>query len=317
MYKYYIIVILLLGNVSFAVTNEELLKRHQQHQKKIAPKKKVYATFTNQIKSKKDIPAFVKQLRKNKIKASDYYWQFLNLNDFGENIKISTFFNSIEYKYVLKNIRPEYVSRKNDNSLYIAANYMERKPISFTFPIGCKYVNSTKKIENLGYVEGIVNTFSMKKDKNVFYDVYECGLKKSDMNKIKKFGRGLGTEYYSKALSKFPFRKYVKTGQTYNKYEYKQIPEKSTSSGDGKPIHSKSNTSQTNINNVKNRGVKKMYDGGYKSNNGHTIYKIECNNGRRKTAYRENDGYWYDVGRNYGSNYRNLSPNEFANKICE
>lgn len=82
----------------------------------------------------------------------------------------------------------------------------------------------------------------------------------------------------------------------------------STSSSDSRPSSTKT-SSRT--------GVNEVYNGGYKSSDGHVIYRVKCNSGNSASAYKDSSGWWKDSGgSNYGERYRHLSTKQFAAKFC-
>jgi hypothetical protein len=314
----YLIFIFFASYSLYAITNAEILAGYNQFEKKIAPKEDAKRHFSKTVNSRQDIPKFIKyQKNKGLNNISDYYFAFLTLPDFGRNVTMSNYFNSLEYKYVLKNIKPTCVAKGNKDSFYVATMYMDRKVFKYDFPIHCQYKRSTTKLKNLGFFE-VVGTGGMAESKNVSYDVYSCSPRKSDVRKIKQFEKRLGTKEFSKVLAQAPWEKYVYTGKTYNKATYR--PPVSSSSSENVNTSSslnKSGSSRSSQSSNPQRGVKEVYYSGSKSADGYKIYRIKCTSGSSYTAFQKSDGYWYDTAFNYGSSYRNLSSGQFAEKKCK
>lgn len=66
-----------------------------------------------------------------------------------------------------------------------------------------------------------------------------------------------------------------------------------------------------------NKGVKRVYFGGYKTSQGYKIQIIQCRQGNSYTAFKKNN-FWYDgTGFNYGEKFKGLSLSDFAVKKCE
>ncbi len=270
----YLIFIFFASYSLYAITNAEILAGYNQFEKKIAPKEDAKRHFSKTVNSRQDIPKFIKyQKNKGLNNISDYYFAFLTLPDFGRNVTMSNYFNTLEYKYVLKNIKPTCVAKGNKDSFYIATMYMDRKVFKYDFPIHCQYKRSTTKLKNLGFFE-VFGTGGMAESKNVSYDVYSCSPRKSDVRKIKQFEKRLGTKEFSKVLAQAPWEKYVYTGKTYNKATYR--PPVSSSSSENV------NTSSSSGNNYISSSAKvtRIYkDGKY------TI--VQCSKGKDTRIYHE------------------------------
>lgn len=64
-------------------------------------------------------------------------------------------------------------------------------------------------------------------------------------------------------------------------------------------------------------GVSEVYDGGYKSSEGYTIYRIKCNSGGSGSAFQKSNGRWYDSGgSSFSDRYQGWSLSKFANEMC-
>ena len=143
-----------------------------------------------------------------------------------------------------------------------------------------------------------------------------------DLNDLK---RGANTDIYVGSTSGLVTDSVNSVNQLADK-QYRDSQQYSSSSYDSSSTNSNSSNSTTNSSNSSaNRsssssptGLKEIYDGGYKSSQGNIIYRVKCHSGQSASAYKDNNGWWRDSGgSSYGSNYRNLSAQQFGNKYCQ
>ncbi len=249
--------------------------------------------------------------------------QLVSLPSFGENLKIDTFFNSPEYKYILKNnYKITTALRKNNNKFYIdvSFNFVD---VSFVFNSDCHFVKEKAVSSETGFLDSIF-TFGADQMTN-YYNVYSCSAKPSDMAKIEAFSERINNEYAYNSIARQPNWQYSSRSSRDTDYYY-DAP--SSNYNNSAVSHSSSNNNNTSSNHnssknnskkiVKQPKVKEVYDGGRKSSDGFIIYIVRCNSGRSTSTFRDNKGWWKDSGgSNFGEKYRYLSNHEFAVKYCQ
>ncbi len=81
---------------------------------KIYPEKADKMLFDSQVKSIQDIPEWQKITQETGQANSQFYEQIVKLKDFASNLNRYNFFDSIEYKYVLKDLTPKISAWHNN-----------------------------------------------------------------------------------------------------------------------------------------------------------------------------------------------------------
>lgn len=135
---------------------------------------------------------------------------------------IEKLLHSSYYKNILSHKIPEVTTGYDNGKYYFKLDYYvsgEKLSYKYTFVPKCKYINTTTKVEDLGFFE-VFGTGGTAESKNVTYNVYSCNLKQSDRNKILSFENKLGIDNFSKVLDTAPWTKYETIAKTYNKATY-------------------------------------------------------------------------------------------------
>lgn len=183
----------------------------------------------------------------------------------------------------------------------------------------CSFNKSGSKKASTGFFEGILSGFNT--DKLVSYDLYSCKPKTESINQIAKLAKSANSISLDTSNLNALAWEDVRVTDTYYYSEY-QTTTTST------PSYDSENTTSTYSNNTtssqssgsssqSSSGLKEVYNGGYKSSQGHIIYIVRCNDGRKVSVFQDNSGWWKDgVGSKMGEQYRNLSPQSFGEKYC-
>jgi len=178
-------------NINLDASKEILLAKQESLETRINDK-----LFSSSVQSIKDVPNWMNKMiqsgRENRI--SNYIPQVLKLKDFGKTLTPNNFLNSIEYKYILKDLTLQNVSKIENNDKYygISLNY-SNKTIDLTQKPTCTKTGKTSTSEfRCGFF--LMNTCVGT------YDYYNC---KGDTSAIAKVEKTLkGTTKVATALNK-------------------------------------------------------------------------------------------------------------------
>ena len=206
------------NNINVDSSKGMLLAKQEELTKQLARiEKETNDKFFNlHVKSIKDIPQWMnkmKQLGKQEL-ISNYIPNIMNLSDFGKNLSFNNFLTSIEYKYILKNMRLKKVweIKEGDEQYGISLSY-PNKTISLTQKPTCKSTGRTSTAEfSCGFLwaNTCVGT----------YAEYNC---KGNTSKIAQIERQLlGTTKVANKLSKG--WKYEPRISRYTKTNYSNTP---------------------------------------------------------------------------------------------
>ena len=153
------------------------------------------------------------------------------------------------------------------------------------------------------------------------FTVNRVQAKEIDLNKLKRgYNKSINAGYTSGLSSRavdevnsFIDKHNNRRSSSGNYSNSQQSNSSSTSSSS-----SRSKSSNRSSSSSQSGGMKKIYNGGYKSSDGHIIYIVKCNNGRSTSAFKDSSGWWRDSGGSkMGEKYRNLSKQSFGAKYCQ
>lgn len=131
--------------------------------------------FTKMVIHKNDIPNFASVTTKmNGTIYNRYVDRMMKLPSIQTQFTHDSFFNSIEYKYLLKTSRPEASVKYQLNKAQIVLDY-ENKQFSINTDASCSFSRSETSIRERGFLESLV-TFNGDDKQTSSYDIYDCQL---------------------------------------------------------------------------------------------------------------------------------------------
>jgi len=169
--------------------------------------------YIRKVKNLKQLPQFLEKFKAYKTKR--FKEKALAFLEFGKNLTIDNFFNSIEYKYVLKELgftlKHRSFGRKYD---VILTSNIGNKSIVFPFNANCNFSKNITRRENVGFLEIFGTGGATEKD--VSYSVDECtALQSQDKNKIYNLYASANQLSAFTALKADTWTYRTKTGQSY------------------------------------------------------------------------------------------------------
>ncbi len=153
-YDYALSLIDTLQNNNINVDNSKgvLLAKQEELKEQIAriEKETNDKLFDSYVKGIKDVPQWINkmaQLGKQEL-IPDYTQTIMSLSDFGKNLNPSNFFNSIEYKYVLKDLKLKNIRKiEDDDKAYGITLEYPNKDIRLTQKPTCTSTGTTSTSE--------------------------------------------------------------------------------------------------------------------------------------------------------------------------
>ncbi len=296
-------------NVNIDSSKEALLVKQGELREEIAriEKEANDKFFESSVKSINDVPQWISkmnQLGKQEL-INDYIPKIIRLSDFGKNLTINNFLSSIEYKYILINMKP-YVSQYQYGSEYGLELRYKNKKITLKENGVC---HSTGNITTSEFSCGFLwaNTCVGT------YKHYKC---RADTSMIAKIERELTTTTkVANSLSQgWKYRDIISRYTKVNNYANTSSRNYASPSSSSSSSSSSSPSSSSSSSNNKPKGVKKIYAHG-KGSRGQTLHAIICYNGRtRYENWQRNDGLWMSGSTTAG--HRNQSLDEYAKDFC-
>lgn len=144
--------------------------------------------FTKMVIHKNDIPSFASVTTKiNGAIYNRYVDRMIKLPSIQTQFTHDSFFNSIEYKYLLKDARPEASVKYQLNKAQLILDY-ENKQFSINTDASCTFSKSETSTRDRGFLESLV-TFNGDDKQTSSYDIYDCQLsakKQAEVSKILK-----------------------------------------------------------------------------------------------------------------------------------
>lgn len=135
---------------------------------------------------------------------------------FMKNLTAKNFLNSIQYKYVLKDIgySIQHKRKAKQYSIIISPNNINRS-IKFTFESICTFDRKTVKRENTGLLTQFFS-LGMARDKRVYYDILKCtALKNKDKKVIHRLYNSSNYAHLYTKLKNDTWEYYKKTREEY------------------------------------------------------------------------------------------------------
>ena len=169
--------------------------------------------YIRKVQNLNQLPAFLEKF--NGYDTKHFREKALNFSEFGKNLTIDNFFNSIEYKYLLKELgyTLKYRGSGQQYDIILSPNG-GGKPIVFTFNAKCHFSKNITRREDVGFFEGMGSGGATQKD--VSYSVNECSaLQSQDKSKIYKLYASTNQLSAYNELKNATWDYRVKTGQTY------------------------------------------------------------------------------------------------------
>ena len=295
-------------NYAYAFSLNKMLKNDESINRKL-----IINYFNLHIKKLNDVESFVNAMEQfgQKYYMSGVRTKVVNLPDFAKNLTLDNFLTSKEYAYVFKYIKPK-VYKKEDGSTYgLTLDYGD-KSIKLTQTGSCEQgSNSTSEFScGVFWVNTCVGT----------YENYSC---KGDTAKIARIEREvLGTTKVASSLNKgWGYSRMISRYTKVNNYANASslaTSSSSTESGSSSSSSSRSkSTSSSRNSSGSRRGVKKVYVGS--RSGGYAHHVVNCNNGKSHSDLtQKSNGYWHKGAfmSNMGDDYKDLSINEVAEKLC-
>ncbi len=145
--------------------------------------------FAKSVEKVGDVPGFAKLLAQ--IDGYDdgtainthFRDKIYRLPAFGKNLTVNNFADSVEYKYVLKDVPFKLEGRSSDEKYIVSLNLNGKKSIDFFFNAECKMDREISRKESSNIAEAL---FGVKSEVN-YYDVYVCAVSTKDINSIQSF----------------------------------------------------------------------------------------------------------------------------------
>ena len=247
--------------------------------------------------------------------SSDRYNCVISQKWFGKSLTPQSFLSSAEYAKVLRHLRPVIDIEHGRETARLRIKYPE-KTFTFNFNVTCQYHSQYTQIEDTGFFADFLAPYTKKR---VSYRRDECKITPADFRQIVTLEHGiLGRSSLLNIgwrVNHYLSKEYIESSKTVG------VASDTSSVGhnsDIQPPPSSSGSNTRHKGSTQNSGgVKKYYDGGYKTSDGHRIYIIICNGGSKYSVFQKSNGYWFDSdGFNYGDRARNLSIRDFAEKKC-
>ncbi len=202
----------------------------------------------------------------------------MNVGDFGKNIHIDNFLNSIEYKYILKKLSPSMYIFNDDETITVFLNYRlenkddaEKHTYSFALPIKLKCkLSKTEKVKEP--FAGI--SFPVIESVSVTYDIYSCTTSRVNSETISNIETALNSNLISQEIKTISNKRIEKE----RAYVYAIVKHENSPS----PY----STNRT---------------GGYyitdqQEAQGDIIYFVSCDSGGSAWAVYERRNRWYNYG---------------------
>ena len=194
--------------------------------------------YIRKVKNLKQLPSFLEKFKGYETRR--FKEKALAFSEFGKNLTIDNFFNSIEYKYVLKELgyTLKYRSIGQKYNVVLTPNG-DGKEIIFSFNANCQFSNTMTQRENVGFFEGFGSGGATEKD--VSYNVEQCKpLKSQDKSKIYNLYASSNQLDAFNQLKNATWSYKIKTGQSYiANTNINHTPPVTASEDKDKPIQSK------------------------------------------------------------------------------
>jgi hypothetical protein len=228
----------------------------------------------NAVKSVNDVVTLQKMTGKtSNASLQQFQGDLITLNDFGNNLSIDNFFDSIEYQYVLKHmpIRTNFRRSEDKNTIDVA---FDGGKLSFELQGDCEFKGEQAVTSETTFLDSLFTLGAS--DMTNYYNQYACETSSGDLVKIKTFSEKLNSlNAYNKLVANQDWNYRSRSSRTTD-YHYNRA----ASSSSTRPA-APQNLSK------------------YLSQDGVWI-KLQCNNGDEKTIRDCKDGYYaansYGVG---------------------
>lgn len=205
--KLILIIFILLVAPSYASINDEILNGYNKLETESDNIEEIKTYINAKLKSREQIPGLLNYIASQKVEdVSVFYWQLMNVDDFGENIHIDNFLNSIEYKYILKNISHSISFLTSDDTIRVFLHYnlrnkkdAETHSLFFEFPIKfkCKLSKTEKEKEPFFGI-----SFPVIESVSVTYNIYSCTTNSVNSEMINNIEAALGSTLISQEIKK-------------------------------------------------------------------------------------------------------------------
>jgi hypothetical protein len=135
------------------------------------------SNFENAIK----FIAIINKLRL--IDKNKYFNKIIKLPDFKKDFIILNFLSSLEYKTLLKDLKPTIKFIATGDNSYLDLKYLDTH-IKLTIKNKCSYSHQTSKEKTLGFMEVFLGASMKYNSKTVFYNVYSCKIEDKEIQNI-------------------------------------------------------------------------------------------------------------------------------------
>lgn len=277
--KLIFIIFSLLNTLSYASINDEILDGYNKLEAESDNIDEIKTYIDEKLKSREQIPELINYISNQKVEdESVFYWQLMNVNDFGKNIHADNFLSSIEYKFILKNLSPSISFFTNNETVKVFLHYNLRNKkdaethyffVAFPIKIKCNFSKTEIVREPFAGI-----SFPVIESVNVTYDIYSCATSSVDSEMINDIEVALNSNLISQEIKTINNKRIEKgRAYVYAKVNHKNSP-------------SPSSTNRTGG----------YYITGQEETQGDITYFVSCDSGGSAWAvYRRRDR-WYDYG---------------------
>ncbi|WJG09409.1 hypothetical protein [Aliiglaciecola sp. LCG003] len=194
--------------------------------------------FDSRTKYLRDIPSFF-DMASNiaNFEQAKYFRKSMQVSGFGQHLnRPERFFDSVEYRYVLKYLTPATKLRFAQEQYFVDIKYGDS-----TFPLSfdgsCKFLREESGTRDTGIIESI---FTLGADKATYYNnVYSCQAQSADIASIERFSQTLGnSQAYSELANKTDWQ--YRTTSRGTDYQYESYASSGSSSTYNEPAASTS-----------------------------------------------------------------------------